>query len=282
MKYWIAGIIVLLASNTGASESVTKTDTWVEEYTVTTTTPRLHIKNIWGSVRVIPGDDGQIVVAARERRTAPDELLFERSLEALPLLIDSRDEGVSMMVGRRDEQQGSRWHVVNPCPGCRVDYEFDVHVPAGTVVDVGTVMDGNVEIEGVTGPVSASNVNGSVSISDVQACESVSSINGDIDVDFIEIPDTDCHLETLNGDVVLAFPDGANLDVKLAFSRPQARMVSDFELTPISMPARIEYIRQDRGSRYRIEKPQAVRIGAGGPSFTISSLNGDVRLRKNQ
>ena len=86
--------------------------------------------------------------------------MFDLSLDRINLDVETTSNSVSILVGDRD----NRWDRMDHCRGCRVDYQFDVVVPPNAVIDVGTVMDGLVDVSGVTGVVSASNVNGSVSV----------------------------------------------------------------------------------------------------------------------
>ena len=90
----------------------------------------------------------------------------------------------------------------------------------------------------------------------------------------------DCDVETINGDITLAFPNGSGLDV--ALDQFNGRMVSEFEVNPFSIPAIVEHTNNEDGHRYRIQQSAGLRLDGGGPRFSISSLNGDVRIRKNQ
>ena len=278
MKYIVSILItaVLLVSVAPvAAEPVTREQSWTETYAVSTNTPHLKISNIWGGVRVRPGAGNEIIVSISESRSAPDQALFELSLERIPLNIESDRNGVSMIVGDREE----RWHRVDPCRGCRVDYQFEVVVPANAIIDVGTVMDGRVDVSGVTGVVSASNVNGTVSVEQIENCDKVSSVNGRIRIQFDVAPQQDCEIETVNGDITLNVPDDTSLDITADLFNGEIK--SDFPVDPLSYPATVEHLEEDGRSIYRIHKLSGVRIGAGGPTYSVASINGDFRIRRN-
>jgi hypothetical protein len=55
-----------------------------------------------------------------------------------------------------------------------------------------------------------------------------------------------------------------------------------FDVEPVTLPVKLERQEHDDRYGYRIEQPVGVRLGAGGPTFTFASLNGDVRIRKNK
>ena len=259
-----------------ADEPVTEERTWTEVYPVTGAEPWLVISNIWGNVTVTAGMAGQITATVHEVRTAPDQSRFERSHESIYLEVDADPDGVSMLVGGPDRY----WRRFDRCRGCRVDYQFEIAVPPDTRVDVGTVTDGRVDISGIRGPVTASNVNGPIDLESLHDCELIENVNGRIDLHFANVPGGDCSIETVNGDITMGLPDGTGMD--MAFDLFNGRMVSEMDVDPLAMPATVERMEADGRFRYRIEQPAGVRLGAGGPRFTFSSLNGDIRIRRNQ
>jgi len=277
MKTCLSLMIVLLLTAGIASSAtpVTEEKAWTETYAVAMTAPHLEVSNIWGSVRVRPGKSGEISVSVSELRTAPDQEHFEMSLKRLKLDIEADSNGVSILVGDRDE----RWQRMDRCRGCRVDYQFEILVPANTIVDVGTVMDGLVDVRDVEGVVSASNVNGPVSVDGIQDCDTISSVNGGVKIGFSQAPVRDCNIETINGDITLDVPANTSLDVTMDLFNGDIQ--SEFPVGPLEMPATVEHVVEDGRNQYRIQQLSGIRIGAGGPTYSIASINGDVRIQKN-
>ena len=271
-----AGCLLLVASGAVAAAPVTESRVWTERYPVDAVAPHLAISNIWGNVRVRPGSSGEITVTVDELRSAPNQALLERSRETLKLDVVADASGVSIQVGERD----NNWDRGDPCRGCRVDYQFEVLVPTGTQLDVGTVLDGTIDVAGVVGIISASNVNGPINVHEVRDCETLESVNGRVDVSFTLAPGQDCDIETINGDITLAFPSGSGLDVALDLFN--GRVVSEFSVDPFSLPATVEHNSDGDGHRYRIQQSAGLRLEGGGPIFSISSLNGDIRIQKTQ
>ena len=269
------GLLALLAC-TAASAAVTDQKTWSDAYPVSAAVPKLLIDNIWGNVRVRSGAAREIVVTVSEKRSAPTQELFELSKEMIYLDVQADDAGVSMVVGKREHLSGRR----DRCRGCRVDYQFDVTVPPGTQVDVSTVTDGGIDVAGTGGPVNASNVNGPVAAKDLQDCAQIESVNGAVDVSFVHAPSHDCSIKTINGDITLTVPGSAGLDA--ALSMMQGEVMSEFDLESLALPAKVEQTQQDGRFVYRVEQAAGIRLGKGGPTFTIESLNGDLRIRKSK
>ena len=265
----------LLALGT-ANATVSDQKAWSDTYPVTATVPKLLIDNIWGNVRVRSGSARQIVVTISEKRSAPTQELFDLSKETIYLDVQADAAGVSLIVAKPERQMGRR----DRCRGCRVEYQFEVTVPTGTDVDVSTVTDGGIDVAGTGGPVNASNVNGPVAARDLQDCAQIESVNGAVDVSFARSPSRDCSIKTINGDITLTVPGSAGLDA--ALSMMQGKVVSEFDLEPLALPAKVEQRNEDGRFIYHVAQAAGIRLGKGGPTFSIESINGDLRIRKSQ
>ena len=261
-----------------AAAAVTDQKTWSQSFPVTAAVPRLLIDNIWGNVRVRTGSAREIAVTVDEKRSAPTPGAV-RALEA-----DDLPGRPGRWRRRRDGRRQARGHMarprVNRCRGCRVDYQFEVTVPPGTQIDVSTVTDGGIDVVGGGGPVTASNVNGPVAVKDLQDCAQIESVNGAVEVSFARAPSHDCSIKTINGDITLTVPGGSGLDA--ALSVMQGDIVSEFDLEPLALPAKVEQRKEDGRFVYHIEQAAGIRLGAGGPTFSIESLNGDLRIRRSK
>ena len=272
------GLLALLAFADNVAATVTDQRTWSQSFPVSAAAPRLLIDNIWGNVRVRVGAAREIAVTVDEKRSAPSQDLFELSKQTLFLDVQADGESVAMVVGKPDDPTVRPR--VNRCRGCRVDYQFEVTVPPGTQIDVRTVTDGGIDVAGGGGPVSASNVNGPVAVQDLQDCTAIESVNGAVEVSFARAPSRDCSIKTINGDITLTVPGGTGLDA--ALSVMQGSVVSEFDLEPLALPAKIDQHKEDGRFVYHIEQAAGIRLGAGGPTFNIESLNGDLRIRKSK
>jgi hypothetical protein len=278
MKLQLAGIgvLVLLSSASTAAEDISEQKTWQQSYPVSSSSPRLFVRNIWGNVTVRAGAAGEIAVTVDERRWAPTQELIEKTKTLIRLDVETSGDSVSMVVGNPDRTERRN----EMCRGCRIEYQFEIAVPAGTHIDVGTVTDGRVEVAGVHGPVNASNVNGPVRVRDLNDCASIESVNGALDVVFARAPSENCNLKTINGRITVGLPANAGLDALLSMGHGEVE--SDFDVEPMTLPAKVERQQHDDRIGYRLEQPAGIRLGAGGPTFTFASLNGDVRIVKNK
>ena len=76
----------------------------------------------------------------------------------------------------------------------------------------------------------------------------------------------------------MGIPDRSSVDLLLDLFN--GKVNSDFGLESFSPPATVEQVVDDGRTKYRVQQPAGLRIGAGGPVFSISSMNGDVRVKR--
>jgi hypothetical protein len=273
------GIAALIACEGHAANAVSEQKNWMQTYPVSTTTPRLLIRNIWGNVRVRSGTSQEIVVHVDERRSAPTQALFEQSKRSFFLGIRPDANGVALTVEHPEEYRSRP----DRCLGCRLDYQFEVLVPSGTHIDVATVTDGGVDINVESATVDAANVNGPVAVAGLDDCAKIQSINGALSVSFARAPTSECSIETVNGEIKIGLPATASLNAVLNVTHGDIE--SEFDVEPFALPVQVDKAEhEDRQNiwGYRIERGAGIRIGADGPTFNIASLNGDVRIVKNK
>jgi hypothetical protein len=274
----LAGVITIamLSSCTSVrAERVEEQKNWRQTYPVSAAQPRLIVRNIWGNVRVRAGAAGEIVVAASERRSAESAEAFDKSKQQLRLEIDASADGVSLVIAHPERRDR-----IDVCQGCSLEYQFDISVPADALIDVRTVTDGRVDVIGIRGPVTAGNVNGAVAVTGLDECSNIESVNGTLEVLFARVPASDCNLKTINGEITVRLPVGTGLDAILDLGHGQIE--SDFDVDAMTLPVKVEKTQQQDHWSYRVQKSTGLRVGAGGPTFTFASLNGDVRILKNK
>ncbi|MEM7082261.1 MAG: hypothetical protein AAF465_05965 [Pseudomonadota bacterium] len=267
----IVAVIATLWASADASE--VKKDSWTKTYTVNAS-PTLVIRNVWGSVKVKPGPSGEIKVSVKEQRSAATQEDFEWSKEVIQLSVDASDDAVKFKVGDPEK----RWNSGRHCDDCRLELEFDVVVPPDALIDVRTVLDGDVQVRDIRGVVSAGNVNGAIDVSGVHNCARIKTVNGPVDIAFAKAPTDDCSFDTINGDITLIVPATAGLDV--AVDLFNGDVSSDLPIEPMARPASVEQVTKKGRNKFLIRKQSGFRIGSGGPLYTVESMNGDIQIRK--
>ena len=222
------------------------------------------IRNLNGPVLVEPtgGDRVEVTGTRRTRRGDPEFVRFEvkrfgASQQDVLVCALWGDTSTCNEDGYRTRGQGNRNRTND------VTVEFRVRVPKGVKVAAHGV-NGEVRIEGVDAEVDAGSVNGSVFVSTARGPVNASTVNGSVRASMGKFEfDTDLRFSSVNGTVVAEFAEDINAEVDL--STVNGRFLTDF---PVTISGRID--------------PRRLRatIGKGGPRVRLSTVNGNVELRR--
>jgi DUF4097 and DUF4098 domain-containing protein YvlB len=157
----------------------------------------------------------------------------------------------------------------------RVTYDFEIKVPAATILRLGTVNGGDVRVENTTGDFDVANVNGGIELREVAGSGPVHTVNGRISVLFSSNPAKNCSFKTVNGGIETSFRPNLSADVRVKTFNGQA--YTDFDVT--SLPA-LSPVSERRDGKfiYRSDRSTGLRIGNGGPEFSFDTLNGSIRI----
>jgi len=215
----------------------------------------LEVHGINGPIRARPSEGREARVRAKKsgRKSDPDEVKIE---------VEQTEDGVRICA-RYPRPDGS----LNDCLSQNtrnndVEVDFRLDVPAGVHLVAETV-NGEVEIDGVSGDVRASTVNGSVEVTTTGEAEA-QTVNGGIHARIGSKQWTGAlSFETVNGSVVVTLPDGVNADVKA--STVNGEISSDFEMAV--------------SGRISSRRLRGVIGKGGGGQITLSTVNGGIELR---
>lgn len=221
----------------------------------------LEVRGVSGTVRAEPATGGEVVVDAvkRGRRSDPAEVRIE---------VVEHDGGVTICAvyptprrARQDNEcQPGGGH--NSTDNNDVNVDWTVRVPAGVTFE-GHNVNGDVEAIGLAGDVHASSVNGDVEVSTTGMAQAT-TVNGSIEVRMGRADWTGTmEFTTVNGSITVEVPAGLSADVEA--STVNGDIETDFPLTV-----------QGRFNNRRLRG----RVGDGGRTLEMESVNGSIRLRK--
>lgn len=219
---------------------------------------RVSLSNINGAVKVQTWERAEVKVdAVKSARTA------ERLREA-QIKVDASSSRVRIETEypesslRWSDRDGERHE--NPA-----SVEYTLTVPRGVNIDEITLINGNLAITGVTGPVKASSINGRVTAAGLSGPINLSVINGRLEATLDHLNEAgDVNLSSVNGPLVVTLPSDANATLRA--STVHGGITNDFNL-----PVRVgEYVGRDLEGR----------IGQGGADVRLSNVNGSVQLRR--
>jgi hypothetical protein len=223
---------------------------------------RLEVKGVNGDVRAVLASGAEAVVNARKhaRRSDPDDVKIE--------VVESAD-GITICAvyptparARRENTCAPGDHWSSSTDNNDVTVDFEVQVPAGIEFN-GQTVNGEMSAEGLKGDVRASTVNGSVRVTTTGLAEA-STVNGSVYAQMGRADWTnDLEFSTVNGGITLILP--GKLDTEIRANTVNGDIETDW---PLMISGRFNN-RRLHGT-----------IGAGGRGLTLSTVNGEIRLKK--
>jgi hypothetical protein len=143
-----------------------------------------------------------------------------------------------------------------------VEVDFTVRVPRGVRFE-GNTVNGGVEALNLDGPVELNTVNGGVRLETASGDAEANTVNGSITAVVRALGERPLSFQTVNGGITVSLP--ASLDADLAAETVNGSIQTDF---PIQVQGRMSP-RELNG-----------RIGRGGRTLELETVNGSIRLRR--
>jgi hypothetical protein len=285
-RWPLAALAVALIGPPAAS-AVERSEELRREYTLPAGQRSVEIDNVFGSVRVTAGGGDKVTVTIRQWAKSRRQDDLAAAFAEVTLEENQSGGRLELMQDGpfRCERRSRRgWDDCDWDSDYEVSWEWEVTVPADVALEVGSVNDGDVRVNGVRGRVRAKNVNGEVHVAGLAAEAEISSVNGDVSAEFVRVPEEGGSFETVNGEIELTLP--ANAQALVAFETMNGEIYSDFEVEAVpqrTVAGDDEVDRRRHGGKrsYKLDRDAVVRIGAGGPRFDCETLNGDIVVRSN-
>jgi hypothetical protein len=158
-----------------------------------------------------------------------------------------------------------------------VKFDIVMQVPDQALVNASTVNGGDVLVQDLHSNVKAANVNGGVRLLNIGGTVSASTVNGDVEVQSKSVPRTDTNFSTVNGSIRLTFP--SQLAANIQYTSISGDFYTDFAVTAAPLK---EESRRNGGTYYKIGGKSALQVGEGGPKIKVSTINGDMYLKKGE
>jgi DUF4097 and DUF4098 domain-containing protein YvlB len=249
--------LALTAADSGRAQSSRPevTEEFHQTYPLSAT-GRVSLSNINGSVRISAWDRNEVKVDAVKRAYTQERLReAEINVSAGSGAIEIETEYPEY---RWDSRDGGRHE--NPAS---VDYTLTV--PRNARVEEVSLVNGGLNIEGLSGPVHASSVNGKVTARGLTGPVNLSVVNGRLEATLDSVNGSgSVNLSAVNGPLVATIPSDANATVRA--DTVHGSISNDFNL-----PVRVgEYVGREL----------AGRLGQGGTRVSLNNVNGSIQLRR--
>ncbi len=230
---------------------------------------RLNVNIMRGSVE-ISGYDGDDVVVRYEIHSAP-----------------GRD--------RQETPEGMR-RISGPIPGFHATEDdnvveirseaimggkarFHIQVPRNFSINTKLMQAQEIAVSDVSGDLEIGVVSGAVTLTDISGAAVVSTVNGNIKAVFDNVPaDKPMSFKTLTGDIDLSFPSGSRFTTRLRSEFGDMFTDFDMDVRKDAAPRRDD---TSQGLRISVSETVVADVNGGGPEYTVTTLRGNIYLRKN-
>ncbi len=233
----------------------------------------LSVDSVDGSIQVTGYDGSAVELEIAKTIRARSKVDLDQAKKEVELKISGKDNRIELYVdGPFRCEDGSRR---SRRLFYRVKYDFQIRVPRACDLDLQTINDGDIRVEGVNGKYDVEDINGRIQMNEIAGSGRAHTINGGIKVVFNQNPTGDCSFGSLNGNVDVAFRPGLSADCW--FKTFNGSAYTDFELQPLPQPA-AEQERRDGKFVYKSSRFNGGRAGRGGPQIRFDAFNGNIHV----
>ncbi|MCP4726862.1 MAG: DUF4097 domain-containing protein [bacterium] len=167
------------------------------------------------------------------------------------------------------EQDGNRINI--DCQSQLKQVDADIFVPENAKLIIENSLNGDVRIEDFKGEIEIKTLNGDIEVRDAAGPVDIYSTNGDIVINYAEINfDREITLRTLNNAIDLTLPSDAKATIYMK-TNDAIYVDEEFSLDRSSR----------RSGRYS-RSTKEYSLNGGGVEMNLSSLNGNIYIRKGR
>jgi hypothetical protein len=214
---------------------------------------RVELDNINGAAHISTWDRNEVKVDAVKYADTKEKL------NDLKIEVDASKEYLSI---RTKFQEHDHWGTRNNPGGV----EYTLTVPRTIRLDEIKLINGSLDVTGVSGEVRASCINGRLEARDLAGRAKLQTINGRLDVRFAQLSGKDVELNSVNGSVDLTIPSDSNAEVEA--STVSGGINNDFGLHV--------------NNRRFVGHDMRGELGRGGAHITVENVNGRIDIHHAQ
>jgi len=216
---------------------------------------RISLENINGNI-VVTGDSVSQVHLVARKKAGKQEYLDEMKVE-----VDATEDYIRIET-RHPKSEGGWFKWGNDGSG---SVSYELRVPADVRLDTISTVNGDVEIDAVSGTVKAETVNGSLQVRGLASDVNLETVNGSITADF-DVLDSDQRVsaDAVNGKIIIMLPADASARI-------------DAETVNGSINADDFGLEAEKGF---VGRDLSGEVGGGDARISLDTVNGSIKIRK--
>ncbi len=254
----LLGIFLALLLNVALAHAREIDDTVVsEEFHQTyplTANGRVELENINGAVHISVWDRNEVKVDAVKRAQNEDQL------KDAEIIVENRADSISIETKYREREKGYRYFDGRNNPA---SVEYTLTIPRNARLDEIKLINGSLDVTGVTGEVHASCINGKLTARELAGRVRLATINGHLDANFEHLQATPIELSSVNGPLELTLPSDAKANI---------------EATTVSGGIDNDFGLHTNNHRF-VGHDLRGELGGGGVQIRLNNVNGRIDVR---
>jgi len=243
-RQWIGAVLaVLAAGNTMIASVRVMPRTVFRRLYALPHNGRVNIQNPYGNVSITVWDRDAVLVEAVKHSTGPGRL------EDARIVVEPTADSLSI----RTQYAGADADGLT-------SVEFRLTVPRGIQLENVVLTNGQLSLDGLSGPVRASAVNGDIHALNLGGQAELTTINGRVEADFVRTSrDNPISLSSVNGPISVTLPSGS--DASLEAQNLSGGIASDV------------------GRVARTASGRRLIVKGNGPQIRLHNVNGGISIR---
>jgi len=250
----ICAVLVLALGAHASDHSGALTEEFHQTYAITAD-GRVELDNINGAVHVSTWDRNEVKVDAVKYADTKERL------DEMKIEIDSGKDYLSVRTKYPNHDHSWNWGSHNNPGGV----EYTLTVPRTVRLDEIKLINGSLDVKGVSGEVRASCINGRLEARDLAGRAQLSTVNGRLEASFQQLAGQTIELTSVNGEVGLTIPSDSNAEVEA--STVSGGIHNDFGL---------------RVSHHFVGHNLRGELGNGSVHIRLSDVNGRIEIHHAQ
>ena len=223
------------------------------------------IRNTNGNLDFSTWERAEVLIEATKVVKAMGRSRAQDVLEQVEIEIDHSNGSLTVKTILPESKGALSWLFGR---GVDAKVSYRVTLPRLVELDAHTV-NGNVNVDSVTGTIDARTTNGQIRITDAAGKAIARTTNGNIRAEFRKIESgSNCDFRTTNGGITVWVPETLGADVEA--STVNGAVNTDFSI-----------LADASGDRWR-RKRLTGEINGGGGQLSLHTVNGSIQLRKTE